>query len=183
VDNPVKPENAQNWSCALVEGPSWGDAEFYARWLLGAAKANELLEDAKKSDAEFRKAIVTLEVGQVIDFGIMATLFTTELAVEFHSFVVDVNSEDLVPFVLMLEMGFFTRTGDRYQMTLPPNLVIDTVKEAHLKLAKTEDDDWIHPERLVVSMPYSQARKYQHLLHKMSQDQRLADRRALLFLD
>jgi hypothetical protein len=26
-------------------------------------------------------------------------------------------------------------------------------------------------------------RKYQHLLRKMSQDQRLADRRALLFLD
>jgi hypothetical protein len=183
VDKPLKPKNAQDWSCALVEGPSWGDAEFYGHWLLAAVKANALLQDAKKSDGAFRKAIVTLEVVQVIDFGIIATLFTTELTAEFHSFVVDVDSEDLVSFVLMLEMGFFTRTGDRYQMTLPPNLVIDTVKEVHLKLAKTEDDDWIHPERFVVSMPYSQARKYQHLLHKMNQDQRLADRRALLFLD
>ena len=25
-------------TCVLVEGPAWGDAEFYGRWLLNAAK-------------------------------------------------------------------------------------------------------------------------------------------------
>lgn len=183
MEKPLKTKNSQNWLCALIEGPSWGDAEFYGHWLLDAAKANALLKEANKSDAEFRKAIETLEVTQVIDFGIAATLFLARLAEQAYSFIVDEDALDLAEFVLMAEMGFFTRTGDRYQMTLPPILDIDTVKQAHLKLARTEDDDWIQPERLVVSMPYSIARKYQHLLRTMSQDRRLADRQALLFLD
>jgi hypothetical protein len=123
-------------------------------------------------------------IAQLIDFGITATIFISRLAKEFHTFIVDVDAfDDLSDFVLMAKMGFFTRTGDRYQMTLAPNLAMDTVKEAHLKLAETEDEDWIHPERLVVSIAYPYAHKCQHLLRKMSQDQRLADRRALLFLD
>ena len=183
MDNPLKAENFKNRLCVLVEGPSWGDAGFYGDWLFGAAKANALLQEAKKGDAEFRKAIVTLEIVQVIDFGIGATVFVAELAEEFYSFIVDADALDLSEFVLMTEMGFFTRTGDRYQMTLPSALELDKVKQAHLKLALTEDHDWIHPEKLVALIPYSRAQKCQHLLRTMSQDQRLADRRALLFLD
>jgi hypothetical protein len=52
----------------------------------------------------------------------------------------------------MVEMGFFTLTGDRYQMTLPTKLDMDRVKQAHLKLAGTEDENWIHPERRVMSL-------------------------------
>ena len=183
MGKPLKTEDSRNWPCVLIEGPSWGDAEFYARWLSDAAQANALLKEANKSDPEFSKAIETLEVVKVIDFGIAATLFLSQLAEYAYTFIVDEDAVDLVEFVLMAEMGFFTRTGDRYQMTLPPILDINTVKQAHLKLAKTENDDWIQPEQLVVSMPYSQAFKYQHLLRTMSQDRRLADRRALLFLD
>lgn len=153
----------------------------FSDWLLDAAKANALLKEANKSDAEFRRAIETLEVVRVIDFGIVATLFLAQLAEQAYSFIVDKDAPDLVEFVLMAEMGFFTRTGDRYQMILPPNLDMNMVKQA--QLAKTENDDWIQPEQLVVSIPYSQARKYQQLLRTMSQDRRLADRRALFFLD
>jgi hypothetical protein len=169
----------------LVEGPTWGDAEFYGHWLLSAAKANKLLEQAKRDDPEFRKAIDTLETCQCLDFGIMGTVFLSKFVdKEFETFVIDPDTEDdLVDFVLMIEMGFFALTGERYQMTLPPNLDMDSVKQAHLKLAATEDEDWIHPERLIVDMPYSKAKKYQSLLRKMNQEQRLADRRALLFLD
>ena len=169
----------------LVEGPGWGDAAFYGRWLMAAATANELLQDAKKNDAEFRTAIDTLEIVQCLDFGIMATVFLARFVdKQFETFVIDVNHcEDLLDFVLMAEMGFFVPTGNRYQMTLPANLDMDRVKEAHLKLARTEDENWIHPEELIESMPYSDARKYQHLLRNMNQDQRLADRRALLFFD
>ena len=171
--------------CILVEGPVWGDAEFYGRWLLCAAKVNDLLQKAKKDDPEFHTAIDTLEMVQCLDFGIMATVFVSQLAdKDFHTFLIDVDyTTDLLDFVLMAEMGFFIVTGDRYQMTLPSNLAMDTVKEAHLKLAATKDEEWIHPERLIMSMPCSQAKKYQRLLGAMSQDQRLADRRALLFLD
>jgi hypothetical protein len=185
MEKPLKTQNFKCRPCILVEGPAWGDAEFYGQWLLGAAKANELLQDAKKNDAEFRTAIETLEMVQCLDFGIMATVFLSLLVdKQFETFVIDVDDcADLLDFVLMAEMGFFVPTGNRYQMTLAANLDMDRVKEAHLKLARTEDENWIHPEELIESMPYSHARKYQHLLRSMNQDQRLADRRALLFLD
>jgi len=172
-------------SCILVEGPSWGDAEFYGHWLLCAAKVNDLLQRAKKCDPEFCMAMDTLEILQCLDFGIMATVFLSQFVdKQFHTFVIDADySADLLDFVLMSEMGFFVLTGDRYQMTLPKNLDMDKVKQAHLKLAATEDGEWIHPEQLIVRMLYSQARRYQRLLRKMNQDQRLADRRALLFFD
>ena len=161
----------------------WGDSEFYGHWLLSAAKANQLLKDARKNDAEFHTATKTLEVMQCLDFGIMATVFLSLfVGKRFYTFLIDVNnSTDLLDFVLMAEMGFFALTGNRYQMTLPANLDMDRVKRAHLKLAGTEDENWIHPEELIACMPYSQARKYQDLLGSMNQDQRLADRRALLF--
>jgi hypothetical protein len=37
-----------------VEGPLWGDAQFYGNWLLGAAQANGLLQELKRVDPEFR---------------------------------------------------------------------------------------------------------------------------------
>ena len=145
MDKPLKIESSKTGPCVLVEGPSWGDADFYGRWLLGAAKANELLQNAKNSDAEFLKTIETLEFVQMIDFGIEATLFIARLTEEFYCFIVDADAVDLSEFVLMAEMGFFTLTGDRYQMTVPPSLDLERVKHAHLKLAGTEDEDWIHP--------------------------------------
>ena len=171
-------------SCILVEGPAWGDAEFYGKWLLSAAKAKELLQQAKQDDSKFANAIDTIESLQKLDFGIIATVFLSRFAdKEFQTFIIDPESGDLLEFVLMVEMGFFVQTGKRYQMTVPEKLDIDIVKQAHLKIAKSEDNDWIHPERFVVDMPYSQTKKFQHLLRDMAQDQRLADRRVLLFLD
>jgi hypothetical protein len=168
----------------LVEGPTWGDAEFYGQWLLKAAKANKLLQQAKSQDSSFCAAIDTIEIIRYLEFGIMGTVFVSMLVdKDFETFVLDRRSEDLVEFVLMVEMGFFKLTGDRYKMTLPRKLDVDRVKHAHLKLAATEDEDWVHPERLVVDMPHSKAKKYQSLLLEMNQGQRLADRRALLFLD
>ena len=178
-------DNDDQDTYVLVEGPTWGDAEFYGHWLLTASKANRLLQDAKRDDPEFRAAIFILEVLYVLDFGIMATVFLSQFTDErFYTFAIEVgSSDDLNEFALMVEMGFFNLTGDRYQMTVPENLDLKRVKEAHLRLAATEDEDGIHPEKLVVGMPRSQARRYERLLSSMNQDQRLADRRALLFND
>jgi hypothetical protein len=34
--------------CILIEGPRWGDAEFYGRWLLAAAATQRLFKEATK---------------------------------------------------------------------------------------------------------------------------------------
>jgi hypothetical protein len=54
------PEGEKNDTRILVEGPAWGDAEFYGQWLLNAAKAQTLLEQAKSDDASFRSAVEVL---------------------------------------------------------------------------------------------------------------------------
>jgi hypothetical protein len=167
----------------LIEGPAWGDAEFYGNWLINADKANKLLQQARRDDPDFNSSVDVIEVPQCLDFGIMATVFLSKFRKKFDTFILDSESADLLDFVLMVEMGFFTLTGDRYQMTLPTKLDGDLVKQAHLKLVGTEDEDWIHPERLVVDMPRTRAIEFQRFLGEMDPGQRLADRRALLFLD
>jgi hypothetical protein len=168
----------------LVEGPAWGDADFYGHWLLEAAKAQRLLDQAKRDDAAFREALdTTVEICHCLDYGIMATVLLSQFAKnkQFQTFTVDIAYFDPIDFILMVGMGFFVLTGDRYQMALPQNLNIEFVKQAHLKLAGTEL--WIHLERLIVAIPHARATQFQRLLGEMNQDQRLADRRLLLFLD
>jgi len=188
----MTPETADGKDAiVLVEGPAWGDAEFYGRWLLAAAKAQKLVQQAKRDDEGFQNTVVdSLETLRCLDFGIMATVFLSKFVdKEFKTFLVAVDCEeltdfeDLMDFALMVEMGFFILTGDRYQMTVPAKMDVDTVKDALRKLAETEDEDWVHPEQLVVAMPKSRGKKYQHLLGNMTEAQRLADRKALLFVD
>jgi hypothetical protein len=160
-----------------------GDADFYGRWLVYAAHANKIFNNLKLDDPQFRAATETIEIAELLDFGIAATHFLCLLRQKFETFILETG--DLVPFVLMVGMGFFTRTGDRYQMTLPLYLDADGVKKAHLELMRTQNvrEDWIHPERLVVSMPLAKAANYQGLLSAMDQEERIAERRALLSQD
>ena len=82
---------------------------------------------------------------------------------------------------MMVEMGFFVRTGERYQMVIPTRLNMKKVKTAMLKLAETEDDHYdLHPEYLVATMRYTQTKEWQARLRQMSQDHRCADRNLLL---
>jgi hypothetical protein len=182
----MKTENpaVQGEKRILVEGPAWGDARFYGNWLLSAATANELMLSLKENDSEFRCATDAIETIFCLDYGIAATVFLRRLAdTAYETFILDPTLEELIDFVLMAEMGFFSLTGERYQMTSPSNVDVSKVKQAHIKLAETEDEEWIHPERLVVDMPYSRATMFQQRLGKMNQSHRLADRHALLFLD
>ena len=156
-------------SFVLIEGPSYADATFYGSWLLDAAKANEL--QGEIVDPEFQDAIIVLQITP--DFDTVAMRFVSRfIDKELQLFLIDTNStEELLEFVLMVEMGFFVPTGDHYQMTLPQHLDLDSIKQAYLRLAATNDADWIHPECLVVDLPYSEAQKYQQL-RKLAQDQR-----------
>jgi hypothetical protein len=63
--------------------------------------------------------------------------------------------------VVMIEMGFFVRTGQHYKMAIPMNLNIKTVKMATLKFVQTADEESLHPESLVATMPYAEAKAWQ----------------------
>jgi hypothetical protein len=62
--------------------------------------------------------------------------------------------ETMTEFVMLTELGFFTLTGQRYQMMLPARDVdVEAVRAAASKIAETEDEDFmIHPERFITAM-------------------------------
>ena len=66
-------------------------------------------------------------------------------------------------------------------MVIPTRLTIGRVKRAALKLAQTEDEkSYLHPEYLVVTMPYAEAKAWQVRLRDMGEDNRCADKLLLL---
>ena len=75
----------------------------------------------KKDDVQFQRAADAIEMISCLDFGIAASIFLERsLADATHgTFIIDPASEELIDFVLMSEMGFFSLTGERYQMTPP----------------------------------------------------------------
>jgi hypothetical protein len=75
--------------------------------------------------------------------------------------------------------GIFTLTGDRYQMTIPRELKIETVKNAFRRIATTERRSMLE-ERLLITVAEQEAVAWKRRLVALSSPQRLADREALL---
>src|SRR5689334_1386182 len=76
--------------CILIEGPRWGDAEFYGKWLLMAAKAQTLWKEAY-ADPEFESRVDRLTVTYIPDFGIAGALIAMDLRKTFNTVVVPLS--------------------------------------------------------------------------------------------
>jgi hypothetical protein len=143
--------------CVLVEGPAWGDAKFYGEWLLAAAKAESLWKEAL-GDQDFGKKAETVSFRSIPNFGIAATMMLMRLKSHWTRFVIDIDSEEGEDLAMMFGMGFFVRTHQSYQMTLPSCLTAEKVRAAVVKYAETEDVEHVlHPEYLVTAMPFAEA--------------------------
>jgi hypothetical protein len=165
--------------CVLIEGPRIGDAAFYGEWLLAAAKADGLWKEAFTCKS-FQSQVRRLTIAYLPDFGIAASRMLCQLLKDFVSGVIPLDEGlDQQELVMMVELGFFELTGQRYQMVIPTRLGIDMLKKAALRFAHTMDvvQD---PEYLVATMPYTQAKEWQKRLRDMDRNQRCADRALLL---
>jgi hypothetical protein len=135
----------------LVEGPAWGDAKFYGEWLLAAGQAETFWKEARK-DPLFAKQVERLQVVYIPDFGIAASITVMRLEEYCTSLVLDLDSYDGEDFAMMVGMGFFVRTHQSYQMTIPPCLTAKKVRAAVIQYANTEDEEYmLHPEFLITS--------------------------------
>jgi hypothetical protein len=146
----------------MIEGPQWGpNAEFYGRWLLAAAQADALWKEAIK-DPVFEKQVERLMVIYFREHNLEASLLLFHLQENLESFIIQFDSEEGEWFAVLAEMGFFVRTSHSYQITIPTELTMETVKNAALKLAQTEDEDYVlHPEDFIATMPYAYAKAWQ----------------------
>ena len=155
--------------CVLIEGPSWSNAEFYGKWLLAAARAKTYLKEACK-DSDFEKQVERVSVAYIPDFGIAASMMLMQLEEHRTTFVLDLHSEDGDDFAMMITMGFFAPYNERYRMTIPADLGVTRVKAAVLKYAQTEDEEYVlHPEYLVNTMSFPEARAWQNRLRAIDQ--------------
>jgi hypothetical protein len=166
----------QHW--ILVEGPESGDAEFAARWLQLAVKADRLLRHFVFTDPDFRPPI---DIASFAVFAPAAMAFIAMWLADESTFKMDLPKTGLAEiFVTMTDVGFFTQTGDRYQMTIPKTPRIKEITASLLKLAATEDAERYHPEWLVATMTNKAASDWQRRLSGLGSMQRVADRNALL---
>ena len=164
----------------LIEGPRWGDAKFCGKWLLAAGRANDLLTLVRE-DASFSRVMTAVDIICIRDFGISASVVLSKFAENFSTILFSLEDVDTNDVAIMAELGFYQRTGDRYQMTIPARLDIHRVKKALRKFADTEDSEYcLHPERLVRTIRPGEGRAWQERLKQMDERQRLADRNALL---
>jgi hypothetical protein len=165
----------------LVEGPRWGDAAFYGKWLLAAADANRLFQQALATDPFFKNQIETLLLGRRIDFGACATVFFRALSKGRQSALFPLDSVEAEIVAMMIGMGFFALSGKRLQMVVPPALSIQTVKDALLRFIQTQDDAFLlHPEQLLATMSRCEAQDWQRRLAAMDENHRIADRERAL---
>jgi hypothetical protein len=152
----------------LVQGPAWGDAQFYGEWLLAAAKAQTYWKEAY-ADEDFKRQVDHVCDAYIPDFGIAAAVMIMQLKEYRTTCLIELNSEDGNDFAMMTEMGFFVHRNPSYQMTLPYLLTSEKVKAAIFRYAKTEDDEYmLHPEYLVTAMPLSEATTLQNRLRAIS---------------
>jgi hypothetical protein len=161
--------SAHRLNTVLVEGPPWGDARFLGKWLLAAARAEGFWKEAY-NDPAFHKQVESVCTCYIPDFAISASIMVMQLKEYRTTFVLDLDSEDGEDFVMMVAMGFFLPTAQRYKMALPAGLTAAAVRAAVLKYAKTEDEDFmLHPENIVTTMPFAEARAWQDRLRAIDE--------------
>jgi hypothetical protein len=124
----------------LVEGPPFGDAEFYGKWLLAAAEAEALWRALFKDDPIFTEQVDILWLAEIPEFGMAASAMLMNLWQYRTTFVLRLYEALGEMFAMMAAMDFFSQAGQRYQMTLPVDLSRTKVKTAMLRYAQTSHD-------------------------------------------
>jgi hypothetical protein len=156
------------------------DAVFVSRWLAFAIEADRILEH-HLTDRDFKSRIERLGVVYAVEFSPAAMAFVIFCLNSPTAFSLSLfDSEWAENLAFMAATGFFTRTGQHYQITHPRALTIDTIKDALLQLAVTEDGDYyyLHPEWLLTTMPEKEAQQRVRALKKFFRRQQIADRKA-----
>jgi hypothetical protein len=165
----------------LVEGPGPGEAEFLGRWLLAAVEADKTFEQQRKQNPNLKEQISRIEVEYLFSFQPASTRFVELLMKNLACFTLDLWEEWGEIFTVMAGLGFFRRTGERYQMTLPQEINGPMIEDALLRLAATEDEEcYLHAEDLVSCLTKANAHKWHDLLERQPWMERVVDRALLL---
>ena len=146
---------------------------------MAISKANTLWKAALR-DPLFVKKIDLLTAVTIPDFSICATVLLSQFEKELCSIVIATGADEVDEFAMLIDLGFFVRTEQRYQMVIPSQLNIAKVKRAALRLANIGEKRYVNPSCFLATMPQLLANKWQHCFRKMGESRRCARRQALL---
>ena len=125
----------------------------------------ELWVEACK-DRRFSNKIQELSHIHIPNLEICASVLIMRLERKLTSVIVDLGNDEAMEFCMMCAVGLFKLNDKLYKMAIPESISLRSVKQVALTLARTERDLNLHPERLVVSMPYQRAVALQKSLLK-----------------
>jgi hypothetical protein len=152
-------------SFILVEGPAWGSAEFYGKWLLAASQTEAFWKTIQK-ERDFEKEFEPVCFSYLPDFGRAAALMIMELKEYETTLLINLDQFEGWDFTMMFGMGFFAEFRQRYRMIIPGALTEDGVRKAILALVNTDDEECqLHPEYLVNPISFAKARGYQDWIY------------------
>jgi hypothetical protein len=148
--------------CALVEGAGFGDANFYGKWLMAAAKAESLWKSIQHDEQFFGLTWDTIPDLGVGAIDILSRIKNNYCVISLRPTQEMVEWPIMLEFVLMTELGLLTLKGNHYLITIPPDEPgIDGVRAAALKLTETGDDDTTaYPERFITTMTRFEAERW-----------------------
>jgi hypothetical protein len=155
---PIKPKDVP---FVVVQCPSPSEASFLARWLTAATEADFLQTRLRRDDPPFDKAIERLRCHYDVEFSPAAMAFVRLWLTSGAAFSLSLfDSEWAEPFTYMVAAGFFMEVDNHYEMTQPRVLTSDVIARGLLRLAATEDQDYVlHPEWLLTTMTKQAARR------------------------
>ena len=103
---------------------------------VAAAKTDKLLQEQFERDPKFKCSVTRIELVYAFAFSPAATKCIELLMKDLTAFPLSLFDEWDEAFVVMAELGFFSQTSARYQMTIPKAFTPAKIKAALLRLAK-----------------------------------------------
>jgi hypothetical protein len=177
----------ENDPCILVVGPPWPSpgqhhtelfyghhrTEFYGRWLLAAAKADEVWKKVK-GEPHYEEQLERVPNNYLPAFGATALWLVSQLANNSFSAIVSVNGREEEMrgwFLTMRHMDFFCFPDKRYKMILPHRLSMANVKNAVLAGVVRMNDSklCLRPEYSSPTLTYAEAKAWQTRLGEMGE--------------
>jgi hypothetical protein len=168
IENQMNTEMTENFHI-VMEMTLKPDCRLVGSWLLKVAEAEGFLSQTR-SDPAFATLISEMGVsGPDIQAAALEAVSALQHDTEwpFHAYnpsfalVVDLGDEsgDFGSEVaILVQLGFFTLVGGRYQMSVPESVTLEGVQQAVLKVASTQEDHTgAQPQRMLHTMPKAEA--------------------------
>jgi hypothetical protein len=160
--------------CILVEGPRQPSVEYYGKWLIAAAKADEVWKKAKE-EPRYKKQLERVPNNYFPAFGMNAIRLLSLLPNNNFSTIVSLSCRDkgeerLRWFLIMRLLGFFSVPDKRYEISVPHQVSIAGVKNAVLAGFLMNDAECcLRPKYSVPTMTLLEAKAWQTRLCEMGE--------------